>query len=172
MNASLIACSEVLRLLGTSAAIKSATPQEFAPLLAPYVDSREQHAGQLGYWALIQKIQIKCPAECLASGIVLVDLPGVVDSNAARAEIANKYMKEADHFWITAPITRAVNDRVAQGEPHHVCLCWRLTHSMSDRASRRRFLHPGPAWYVFIMLLRVLDVYSRYCITGRWKVCI
>lgn len=46
---------------------------------------------------------------------MLVDLPGVADANAARSSIAKDYMKKCDCIWIVAPITRAVDDKVAKG---------------------------------------------------------
>lgn len=29
--------------------------------------------------------------------------------------MAKEYMKNADHFWILAPITRAISDKIAHG---------------------------------------------------------
>ncbi|RXW22795.1 hypothetical protein EST38_g3042 [Candolleomyces aberdarensis] len=55
----------------------------------------------------------KCHAEALKTGAIIVDLPGVADANSARNEIAKAYMGQADCFWIVAPITRAVSDKVA-----------------------------------------------------------
>lgn len=45
---------------------------------------------------------------------MLVDLPGVHDSNAARAAVAQGYMKQCTGLWIVAPITRAVDDKSAK----------------------------------------------------------
>lgn len=55
---------------------------------------------------------MKSPA--LSTGAVIVDLPGVHDSNAARAAVAENYMKECTGLWIVAPITRAVDDKAAK----------------------------------------------------------
>ncbi|KAJ2929967.1 hypothetical protein H1R20_g7128, partial [Candolleomyces eurysporus] len=55
----------------------------------------------------------KCHAEALKTGAIIVDLPGVADANSARNEIAKAYMGQADCFWIVAPITRAVSDKIA-----------------------------------------------------------
>ena len=40
--------------------------------------------------------------------------PGVHDSNAARAAVADRYMQECTGLWIVAPITRAVDDKTAK----------------------------------------------------------
>lgn len=55
---------------------------------------------------------MRCKSEALQSGVVLVDLPGFWDSNAAREKVARKYSK-ADVLWIVAPMQRAVNDKLA-----------------------------------------------------------
>jgi chromosome segregation ATPase len=45
---------------------------------------------------------------------VIVDLPAVHDSNAARAAVAQGYMKQCTGLWIVAPINRAVDDKAAK----------------------------------------------------------
>lgn len=40
---------------------------------------------------------------------------GVADTNAARNQIAKNYLKKSHRIWILAPITRAVDDKVAKG---------------------------------------------------------
>ncbi|KAJ3937366.1 MAG: hypothetical protein NXY57DRAFT_981850 [Lentinula lateritia] len=64
------------------------------------------------FWPLIRQVNVRCPAECLSSGCILVDLPGVADANAARNSIAKDYMKRAQCIWILAPVT--VDDKTAR----------------------------------------------------------
>lgn len=90
-------------------------------MMAPYIISQEQDPrpdadASIAYWPLIRQLKVRCPARALSTGTVLVDLPGVADANAARAAIANEYMQKCDHFWIAAPVMRAVNDKTAYGE--------------------------------------------------------
>jgi hypothetical protein len=66
------------------------------------------------YWPLIKVVRIYTKAAALATGACLVDLPGVQDSNAARAAVAENYMKSCTGLWIVAPITRAVDDKTAK----------------------------------------------------------
>nr|VWP00731.1 Chimeric spermidine synthase/saccharopine dehydrogenase [Ganoderma boninense] len=111
---------DVLKLLGTTVHIEAKTSGELARLMAPYITSQEQDHGpdahsSIAYWPLIRQIKVRCPAHALSTGTVLVDLPGVVDANAARASIASEYMQKCDHFWIATPVTRAVNDKTAYG---------------------------------------------------------
>lgn len=46
------------------------------------------------YWPLIKLVRIFCKAPAFDNGAVLVDLPGLQDSNAARAKITDNYLKE------------------------------------------------------------------------------
>lgn len=52
--------------------------------------------------------------QVLSTGAVVVDLPGVRDSNAARGAVAERYMKSCNAVWIVADITRAVDNRTAK----------------------------------------------------------
>lgn len=64
--------------------------------LQHYVDSKEKSTTQenrMEYWPLIKVVRIYCKAPALATGAVIVDLPGVQDSNAARAAVAAKYLQ-------------------------------------------------------------------------------
>ena len=111
---------EISSLLGTTVHIEAGTSAELAQQMAPYIISQEQDDGpdaqsSIAYWPLIRQLKVRCPARALSTGTVLVDLPGVADANAARAAMANEYMKRCDHFWIAAPVTRAVNDKTAHG---------------------------------------------------------
>ncbi|KAI0370298.1 hypothetical protein BV20DRAFT_966971 [Pilatotrama ljubarskyi] len=76
-------------------------------------DTAGSHTAPPAYWPLVRHVRIYVDSPILACGAVLVDLPGVGDSNAARNLIAQGYMRRANRFFIVAPITRAVNDKVA-----------------------------------------------------------
>lgn len=80
-------------------------------------DKGKKHAeDEAALWPLIRQVRVRCPSAALSTGVILVDLPGVADANAARGNIAKDYMKKCDCIWILAPITRAVDDKVAKGE--------------------------------------------------------
>lgn len=66
------------------------------------------------YWPLIKVVRLYIKAPALSTGAVVVDLPGVHDSNAARAKVAENYMKQCTGLWIVAPINRAVDDKAAK----------------------------------------------------------
>ncbi|KAG9521663.1 hypothetical protein KCV07_g3510, partial [Aureobasidium melanogenum] len=66
------------------------------------------------FWPLIKVVRLYVKADGLSTGAVLVDLPGVADSNAARAAVAEGYMKQCTGLWIVSPINRAVDDKAAK----------------------------------------------------------
>ncbi|THX38594.1 hypothetical protein D6D11_09018 [Aureobasidium pullulans] len=125
-------------VLGTTKYLKERHCDTFYKGLQHYVDSREkagvknetddeddsQSAGdkkkkktrkrEQEFWPLIKVVRLYVKADALLTGAVLVDLPGVADSNAARAAVAEKYMKQCTGLWIVSPINRAVDDKAAK----------------------------------------------------------
>ncbi|KAI9753132.1 MAG: Protein kinase C signaling pathway involved MAPKK protein [Chaenotheca gracillima] len=112
----------VKRLLGTTKRINSSDPAAFYRDLQQYVDSKEKNGGsgkdkaprETEFWPLIRVVKIYTKSPALETGAVIVDLPGVHDSNAARAAVAEGYMKQCTGLWIVAPINRAVDDKAAK----------------------------------------------------------
>jgi hypothetical protein len=113
--------------LGTTRDIESDDPMMFYKKLQRYVDSKEKTNGlkekankkdskprEMEFWPLIRVVRLYVKAPALATGAVIVDLPGVHDSNQARAAVAQGYMKQCTGLWIVAPITRAVDDKSAK----------------------------------------------------------
>ncbi|KAJ3785098.1 hypothetical protein GGU10DRAFT_428153 [Lentinula aff. detonsa] len=114
----------IAQLLGSTKHISARNSRQFREEIAKYIDSKDQSRGKKdkkdkkndekslmdkvrvgaskkkdpnvpAFWPLIRQVNVQCPAECLSSGCVLVDLPGVADANAARNSIAKDYMKRA-----------------------------------------------------------------------------
>ncbi|EMR66697.1 putative tat pathway signal sequence protein [Eutypa lata UCREL1] len=65
-------------------------------------------------WPLIKVVKIQTKADVLSTGAVLVDLPGIQDSNVARAAIAGKYISKCNSIWIVTHVQRASDDKCAQ----------------------------------------------------------
>lgn len=113
---------DVGSILGTVKRINSRDCASFYQRLQHYVDSQQKLNGNKGvkpkrefqHWPLIKVVRIYTKADALSTGAVIVDLPGVHDSNAARAAVAEGYIKECSGLWIVAPITRAVDDKAAK----------------------------------------------------------
>jgi hypothetical protein len=136
---------DISKVLGTTKQISAKNSTIFAQEIAKYIDSKDQKRGSKkdetkasdgslmsmltkdknkktkktdhgpALWPLIRQVNVRCNAQALSTGAVLVDLPGVADANAARNSIAKDYMKKCDCIWILAPITRAVDDKTARG---------------------------------------------------------
>ena len=116
---------EVSHILGTSRNIKEKDSPMFYKKLQSYVDSKEKSTGKKDkdgkkekkereFWPLIRVVRLYVKSPALATGAVIVDLPGVHDANAARAAVAEGYMKQCTGLWIVAPINRAVDDKAAK----------------------------------------------------------
>lgn len=97
----------------------------FYKKLQSFVDSKEKSIGKkdsdkksqprdMEFWPLIKVVRIHVKSPALQTGAVIVDLPGVHDANAARAAVAEGYMKQCTGLWIVAPINRAVDDKAAK----------------------------------------------------------
>lgn len=109
---------EVSSLLGSKIPITEHDPARFYSRLQHYVDSKEKATGDKKekrkdrrdsdreVWPLIRKVKIFVKSAALSTGAVIVDLPGVHDANAARAAVAQNYMKKCTGLWIVAPINR------------------------------------------------------------------
>lgn len=130
----------VRNVLGTTRYIKDRYCDTFYKSLQHYVDSKEKpeqksdsddeddeertkgdnekkkkkRKREQEFWPLIKVVRLYVKADALSTGAVLVDLPGVTDSNAARAAVAEGYMKQCTGLWIVSPINRAVDDKAAK----------------------------------------------------------
>lgn len=116
---------EVSHVLGKSRDIEETDSLVFYKKLQNFVDSKEKSTGnkdkdkkkerkEMEFWPLIRVVRIYVKSRALATGAVVVDLPGVHDANAARAAVAEGYMKQCTGLWIVAPINRAVDDKAAK----------------------------------------------------------
>jgi len=125
----LMSKQSVINALGSTKQIDATQPDRFYLKLQQYVDSKEKNSKKskdkltasvpnspdaMEYWPLIRVVKIYTKSQALSTGAVIVDLPGVHDSNAARAAVAQGYMKQCTGLWIVAPINRAVDDKAAK----------------------------------------------------------
>jgi len=108
----------VKHVLGTTKKVEKAESSSLYRTLQLYVDSKEKSTEtkkkkekgekkQMEFWPLIKVVRIYTKASALSTGAIIVDLPGVHDSNAARAAVAAGYLKQCTGLWIVAPISRA-----------------------------------------------------------------
>jgi hypothetical protein len=117
----------VKNVLGTTKKVEKGESSSLYRTLQLYVDSKEKSTEtkkkkekekgekkQMEFWPLIKVVRIYTKANALSTGAIIVDLPGVHDSNAARAAVAAGYLKQCTGLWIVAPIGRAVDDKSAK----------------------------------------------------------
>ncbi|KAL2073412.1 hypothetical protein VTL71DRAFT_10736 [Oculimacula yallundae] len=103
-------------LNGSSKILYCSTAKALLRSIKEYVDSsnRSSESDSPEYWPLVRLVKIFTKADILKDGLVLVDLPGVGDSNAARGKVAKGYLKNLNHIWIVADTNRAVSEKVAE----------------------------------------------------------
>ncbi|GAW11202.1 hypothetical protein ANO14919_005440 [Xylariales sp. No.14919] len=112
-------------LLGTTRIVRRRTAAELYEAIQIYVDSKKKtnlapfdkeynHGRKFELWPLIKVVRIYTKADVLSTGAVIVDLPGVKDSNAARSAVAANYIEKCNGLWVVSMITRAVHDQSAQ----------------------------------------------------------
>ena len=117
-------CQKVSHVLGTVRDISHTDSLLFYKQLQTFVDSKEKSTAKddfrkreprsMEFWPLIRVVRLYVKSPALETGAVIVDLPGVHDANAARAAVAEGYLKQCTGLWIVAPITRAVDDKAAK----------------------------------------------------------
>ncbi|XP_069771224.1 uncharacterized protein [Narcine bancroftii] len=109
---------EVTQYLGTTTTICEMQASEFRSKVQCFIDTRindfsSSRGGE--FWPIVKRVRIQVPkSSVLQTGAVLVDLPGVRDSNDARNSVAKEYLKTCDAVWIVANVTRAVDDKTAK----------------------------------------------------------
>ncbi|XP_026577646.1 uncharacterized protein LOC113450613 [Pseudonaja textilis] len=108
----------VTQHLGTVKHISAETAADFRVEIEKFIDSRTDNLREMKggeFWPIVKCVRIRvATAEVLRTGAVLVDLPGTRDSNAARDTMAREYLKDCSAVWVTASITRAVDDKTAK----------------------------------------------------------
>ncbi|KAK1595312.1 uncharacterized protein LY79DRAFT_511153 [Colletotrichum navitas] len=121
---------KVREVIGKTQIIEEEECGSFYSKIQSFVDSEEKRSKDgseiastastipqeesMAFWPLIKVVRVFLKSEVLSTGVVLVDLPGGRDSNATRAAVAAKYVKECSRLWVVAPITRAVDDKTAK----------------------------------------------------------
>ncbi|KAK7441953.1 hypothetical protein CaCOL14_009780 [Colletotrichum acutatum] len=118
---------KVREVIGKTKVVEEAECAPFYSVIQAFVDSEEKRNKsrteddgaepeelEMAYWPLIKVVRVFLKSEVVSTGVFIVDLPGGRDSNATRAAVAAKYVKECSRLWVVAPITRAVDDKTAK----------------------------------------------------------
>ncbi|CAJ1399357.1 unnamed protein product [Effrenium voratum] len=85
---------------------------ELTSEILDFVDSPDgEHVA--AFWPLVRKVRIRGPFQCHPR-VVLVDAPGVQESNSARASVVKQLLEDAGGVVIVSAIKRAATEKVAQ----------------------------------------------------------
>ncbi|KAB5570384.1 hypothetical protein GE09DRAFT_1283507 [Coniochaeta sp. 2T2.1] len=133
----------VKEVLGTVRIHRRSNADALKEDLQIYVDSAEKYGPDaqadrtIAYWPLVKVVRIYLKSKVLSTGTVLVDLPGVQDSNAARSAVAERFRQECSSIWIVSPINRAVDDMAAK---HLLGTSFKLQLTMDGSYSNVTFI--------------------------------
>nr|KMM65718.1 hypothetical protein CPAG_02062 [Coccidioides posadasii RMSCC 3488] len=61
-------------------------------------------------WPFVKIVRVYLEAAVLRLGLVLTDLPGFRDANAARVLTTRQYLSNCDHIFVVSGISRAIDD--------------------------------------------------------------
>jgi len=85
--------------------IESTDIKDFAYQISLYIDaapmSFSDHNGKPPFWPLVKQVTVYINSPAISSGVSLIDLPGVGDTNSARSEQASKFLPNAMHFGLS-----------------------------------------------------------------------
>lgn len=99
---------------GQMSIVEAATPQDLLIGLRKYtfnaMDEDEDQESEITPWPLIKKITFGLDSPLLNDGVILVDLPGIRDSNGTRRRTVLKALSECTHYLVVAQISRTIDD--------------------------------------------------------------
>ena len=118
--------SEIVGLLKSkSKTLRAPDELAFASLVHPYLSPETFSNGvpmagssspNLALWPLVTMVVISCPSKILSTGLVLVDLPGGNDANAARTRIGEDYIDQCDHLMIVSTAVRPGDEATSRSK--------------------------------------------------------
>ncbi|KAL4423152.1 hypothetical protein ABPG77_007805, partial [Micractinium sp. CCAP 211/92] len=101
------------RHLGQTLKVREFVAKKFRKQIGKYVDSNNRR-DDVATWPLVKVCRIRHSWPVLATGAMLVDLPGVRDANAAPTRNLSNRMQKCSAIWVCADITRAVDNKTAK----------------------------------------------------------
>ncbi|KAJ7651598.1 Dynamin family-domain-containing protein [Mycena polygramma] len=96
---------------GTTHKVPPSDPDNFRTNLEDYLSSSTGNSTAALLWPLVRKVDVRGRFPVLATGIILVDLPGHGDNDDSRNNFAAEYIKSADGVVLVTDAKRAQNDR-------------------------------------------------------------
>lgn len=114
-----LASDDIRNLLGRREVMnytdRKAFEKELRSKLVPRPSNKVSKKQQAASWPLVSVVRLYVASDILRGGLVLVDVPGVLDSNTSRAMRAKKYIQECSAVCIVAPAIRAGSDATLHG---------------------------------------------------------
>ncbi|XP_071085573.1 nuclear GTPase SLIP-GC-like [Haliotis cracherodii] len=105
--------TETAELLGTVRKLRDSSARDLQDKISTFTEAHPVDERQ--FWPLVKQVVLKVPDSGLCwSGVNLVDLPGVGDSNPARENVARKYMQTCDVLLVVTKIQRAVDNKTVK----------------------------------------------------------
>jgi predicted GTPase/gas vesicle protein len=81
----------------------------FKEELRKYIMDNDSNGQEM--WPLVKQVRVKISGcDILKGGVVLVDLPGLRDSNMSRVKIARDYLVDCDEIWLVSNVERVLSD--------------------------------------------------------------
>ncbi|QSZ31936.1 hypothetical protein DSL72_001505 [Monilinia vaccinii-corymbosi] len=108
--------NDLSSILGSTKKVCAENAKAFSAAVNIYIDNNNKlsNTETMAYWPLVRCVRLYVKAKVLRHGLVLVDLPGLGDSNPGRKQVAEKYLRRLSYIWIVADIVRAVDDQIAK----------------------------------------------------------
>ena len=110
-TAELLDDKNVKGVLNSNRKIRKSTQSQFSAAIMMYIATQESDRKKFAHWPLITRVKLFVKAEILKSGLVLVDLPGGMDSNTARRTVAERYQKRLAVTCVVADVRRGRDDK-------------------------------------------------------------
>ncbi|XP_071084790.1 nuclear GTPase SLIP-GC-like [Haliotis cracherodii] len=104
---------DILEQLGTVMKMRASNARDLQDKISTFTETHP--VDKRHFWPIVKKVVLKVPGSGLCwSGVNLVDLPGVGDSNPARENVARKYMQTCDVLLVVTKIQRAVDSKTVK----------------------------------------------------------
>ncbi|KFA76534.1 hypothetical protein S40288_01546 [Stachybotrys chartarum IBT 40288] len=91
----------------------SPTPPAFLQSIKPFAGSGGKKSKDKMIWPVVKLVHVYVQADVLKSGVVLIDLPGLMDALDSRSQIARDFYNKLHSRIIVTPGDRASDNRTA-----------------------------------------------------------
>lgn len=96
------AACDLSSILGQTRQAYASDGKAFSQSITQYIDSKKSASSgkEPAFWPLVKAVRLYLKSPILRNGLVLVDLPGLGDSNTGRTNVTEKYMSHLHQIWI------------------------------------------------------------------------